>query len=254
MLRVRTLLLVRDVFLHIKLLKEPGLYAFIQKALLSSTLTDDLDVSQKEWLTEAETLVAGLTKIFHVLDSALKDAGRMSPRDPHEQRQMYLLMSSCKLFCMTAQARIYMETSRLPIVPKSQTDRFRDLARGSIQTFFMIYKTFDQETDLRHLDYFITVSQRSTFSPSRFSMTHTIVQTCWKKIRKLYLNLYPGDLEWYPFTEVSRQIILLEGTLRATPAGNNVSVLHSLVNIETGDRLPDEPNLLKEDERLKYGL
>ena len=199
--------------------------------------------------------MSGLTRILEVLDDALlNDTGRMSPQDPYEQRQTYLLMSSCKLFCMTAQARIYMETSKLPIVPKGEKDKFRELARGSVQDFFQIYKTFDQENDLRHLDYFITVSRRNIFSPSGFSVSLTIIQACWKKIRDLYLNLYPGDLEWYPFVEVSRQIILLEGTLRVTPAGNNMSVLHSLVNIETGDRLPDEPNLLREDERLRYGL
>jgi hypothetical protein len=249
-LRVRTVLLVRDVFLHIKLLKKRGPYAFIQKSLLSSALTDDLDFSQRDWLTDAENLMSGLK----MLDDALNNTGRVSPQDPHEQRQTYLLMSSCKLFCMTAQAQIYMETSKLPIVPKDQKPGFRDLARGSIESFFLIYKTFDQENDLHYLDYFITVSRSSTFSPPGFPISLTIIQACWQKIRELYLNLYPGDLEWYPFTEVSRQIILLEGSLRATPAGKNMSVLHSLVNIETGDRLPDEPNLLKEDERLKYGL
>lgn len=84
-------------------------------------------------------------------------------------------------------------------------------------------------------------------------MSLTIVQACWQRIRELYLDLYPGDLEWYPLTEVSQQIILLDGALRVTPAGRGMSVLHSLVNIETGDE-SDEPNLLKEDERLKYGL
>ena len=253
MLRVRTVLLVRDVFLHIEQLKEPGPYAFTQRAL-SSALTDDIDVSQKEWLREATNLMSGLTDILQVLDNALKDTGRMSPQDPYEQRQTYLLMSSCQLFCMTAQARIYMETSKLPIVPVHQRDEFRDLARESVQDFFKIYRTFHQKNDLLHLDYFITVSRSSTFSPSGFSMSLTTVQACWQRIRELYLNLYPGDLEWYPFTEVSRQIILLEGTLRVTPAGKNISVLHSLVNIETGDRLPDEPNLLREDDRLRYGL
>jgi len=216
-------------------------------------LNNDLDISQKEWLTEAVTLISGLTTILQVLDNALSNTGRMSPQDPHEQRQMYLLMSSCKLFCMTAQARIYMETSKFPIVPKDQTCKFRDLARESIQAFFLIYKTFDQETDLPNLDYFITVSRSSTFSLPGFSISLTTVQACWQRIRELYLDLYPGDLEWYPLTEVSRQIILLEGALRVTPAGRGVSVLHSLVNIETGDE-SDEPNLLREDERLKYGL
>ncbi|KAF9651446.1 hypothetical protein BDM02DRAFT_3267070 [Thelephora ganbajun] len=217
-LRARTVLLVRDVFLHINLLKKP-------------------DVSQKEWLADAVNLMSRLTVILQVLDNAvdrLNDTGRMSPRGSHEQRQMYLLVSSCKLFCITAQARIYMETSKLPIVPKGQTGVFRDLARESVQAFFLIYKTFDREDDLRHLDYFIIA--------------------CWQHIRELYLALYPGDLDWYPLTEVSRQIILLEGTLRVTPAGRNVSVMHSMVNIVNGDRSPDEPNFLKEDDRLKYGL
>lgn len=81
------------------------------------------------------------------------------------------------------------------------------------------------------------------------------MQVCWQEIRELYLGLYPGDLEWYPLTEVSRQIILLDSTLRVTPAGKGMSVVHSLVNIaESGDRLPDEPNLLREEDRLKYGL
>lgn len=85
-------------------------------------------------------------------------------------------------------------------------------------------------------------------------MSLTIGQACWQRVRELYLVLYPGDLEWYPLTEVSRQIILLEGTLRVTPAGRDMSVMHSMANIETGDRSPEEPNLLKEDERLKWGL
>lgn len=85
-------------------------------------------------------------------------------------------------------------------------------------------------------------------------MSLTIVQVCWLEIRELYLGLYPGNLEWYPFTEVSRQIILLDNTLRVTPAGKGMSVVHSLVNIESGDRPSDEPNLLREEDRLKYGL
>ena len=164
MLRVRTVLLVRDVFLHIEQLGEPGPYAFAQ--VLSSALIDDIDISQKEWLREATNLMSGLTDILQVLDNALNDIGRMSPQDPHEQRQTYLLMSSCQLFCMTAQARIYMETSKLPIVPKDQTGKFRDLARESIEAFFLIYKTFDREDDLRYLDYFTIVSRSDAFPPS----------------------------------------------------------------------------------------
>jgi len=140
-------------------------------ALLSPVLTQCLDLSQKEWLQEAVNLMSQLTEVLRVLDSALltlNDTGRMSPRENHEQRQTYLLMSSCKLFCVTAQAQIYMETSKLPIVPKGQTGTFRDLARESMQGFFMIYKTFDREDDLRYLDYFTTVSRSSQFSPSGF--------------------------------------------------------------------------------------
>lgn len=105
-----------------------------------------------------------LKAILVVIDNAvsrLNERGGTSPREGHEndQRQTYLLMSSCKLFCMTAQARIYLETSRLPIVPKSQIDLFRDSARDSVQNFFLIYRTFDQENDLLHLDYYTTVSR-----------------------------------------------------------------------------------------------
>lgn len=199
--------------------------------------------------------MSGLTGILQVLSSAvdrLSDTGRTSPRDSYELRETYLLMSTCKLFCMTAQARIYMETSKLPIVPRSQTGKFRDLARDSLQAFFLIYKTFDQEEDIRHLDYFIIVSRSSTFS-LRFSISLAILQACWGWIRQLYLVLYPGDLDWYPLTEVSRQIILLEDTLRVTPAGKNVSLMHSVANIRTTES-SDEPNLLREDERLRYGL
>jgi len=84
-------------------------------------------------------------------------------------------------------------------------------------------------------------------------MSLTAVQTCWGKIRELYLDLFSGDLDWYPFSEVSRQAILLENTLRVTPAGRNVSVMHSIANVE-GARQPGEPNFLKEADRLKYGL
>jgi len=228
-----------------------------QRASLSSELTHGLDLSQKEWLSHAVNLMSRLKEILEVLDNAvnrINDPGRMSPQENHEKRQTYLLMASCKLFCMTAQARIYMETSKLPIVPKDQTGTFRDLARDAVQDFFVIYKTFDQEDDLYHLDYFTTVSRTGTISPSRFSMSLTIMQACWEKIRELYMVLYPGDLEWYPFTEVSRQIILLEGTLRVTPAGKDMSVMHSLANLENREQSPGGPNFLREEDRLKYGL
>lgn len=255
MLRVRTVLLVRDVFLHINLLKEPGLYTSIQGPSLLVVLTDGLDLSQKEWLSEAVNLMSGLKRILEVLDEALNHTGRMSPQDPHDRRQTYLLMSSCKLFCMTAQARIHMETSNLPIVPKNQTGRFRDLARDSVQHYLLIYKTFDQEDDLLHLDYFLVVSRSSLFPPLRSSVSLTITpQACWQHVRELYLALYPGDLDWFPFTEVSRQLIVLEGTLRGSPAGRGMSVVHSMVNLESGERSPDEPNLLREEDRLIHGL
>jgi len=73
-----------------------------------------------------------------------------------------------------------------------------------------------------------------------------VVQACWQKIRELYLVLYPDDLDWYPLTEVSWQIDLLEDTLRVTPAGKDMFVTYSMANMEDGD--------LKEDGRLKYGL
>ncbi|KAF9792197.1 hypothetical protein BJ322DRAFT_20130 [Thelephora terrestris] len=217
-LRTRTVLLVRDVFLHLDLLGKPG-------------------ISQKEWLTDAVNLMAPLDLIYQALENAVKllnDTGRMSPRESHETRQTYLLMSSCKLFCVTAQARIYKATSELPIVPKGQKNHFCGLARDSVQSFFLIYKTFDQEGDLRHLDYFLI--------------------SCWYYIRELYPVLYPGDLEWYPFAEVSRQVILLEGSLRVTPAGKGVSVVHSMVGLEAKTPASEEPDFLKEDERLKWGL
>ena len=101
-----------------------------------------------------------LDVVLQVLDNAinqLNDTGRMSPRENYETRQTFLLMSSCKLFCMTARSRIYKATTDLPIVPKGQKNKFRDLARESIQSFFLIYKTFNQKSDLLHLDYFIVV-------------------------------------------------------------------------------------------------
>lgn len=198
-----------------------------------------------------------LKVILEVLDNALSqlgESGNASPRTGYEQRQTYLLMSSCKLFCMTAQARIYLETSKLPIVPKPEKATFRDLARDSIQAYFFIYKTFNGEEDLRHLDYLTIVSRSSFFPPWPEVSPLTTVQTCWEHIRDLYLALYSGNLEWYPITEVGRQIILLESTLRVTPAGKNVSVMHSIANMENGARSPDEPNYLKEEDRLKAGL
>jgi hypothetical protein len=127
-------------------------------------LIHGLGISQKEWLTDAVNLMAPLDLIYQALENAVKllnDTGRMSPRESHETRQTYLLMSSCKLFCVTAQARIYKATSELPIVPKGQKNHFCGLARDSVQSFFLIYKTFDQEGDLRHLDYFLIVSHNS---------------------------------------------------------------------------------------------
>ena len=231
-----------------------------KSAIVISPHTESPDTSQKEWLTDAASLMPRLTDILQVLNNAVNQPiangiADDSPRAIHERRQTYLLMSSCKLFCMTAQARIYMETSKLPIVPQGQKSKFRGLARESVQYFFLIYKTFDREDDLRYLDYFTIVSRSDAFPPSlEVSMSLTIVQLCWQKIRELYLLLYPGDLPWYPFTEVSRQVILLESTLRVTPAGKNVSVVHSMANMENNARSPDEPNFLREDDRIRHGL
>lgn len=68
------------------------------------------------------------------------------------------------------------------------------------------------------------------------------------------MALYVGDLAWYPLTEVNRQIILLEGTLRVSPGGKDISVVHSMANLDNRERSPDEPNFLREDDRLKFGL
>ena len=136
-----------------------------QKISSLLVLIPSLDLSQKEWLTGSVRLMDGLSTIIQVLDNALgrvSNPGSVSPGENYERRQTYLLMSSCKLFCMTAEARIYLETSKLPIVPKGEKDKFRGLARESVHTYLGIYKTFDQEDDLRHLDYFTTVSRSST--------------------------------------------------------------------------------------------
>ena len=124
-------------------------------------LIPSLDLSQKEWLGVSAGLMARLKTILTVLDNALNrlgDSGSVSPGANYEQRQTYLLMSSCKLFCMTAQARIYLEASKFPIVPKAGKAEFRDMARDSVHAYLLIYKSFDREGDLRHLDYFTTVS------------------------------------------------------------------------------------------------
>ena len=121
--------------------------------------TDESDISQRSWLEKARDLMPKLTELLHVIGSALNNTGVMLQDDPDDQRQTYLLMSSCKLFCMTAQARIYMETSKLPIVPKDQKGTFRDLAKGSVEAFLQTYQTFDEGKDLRYLDYFISVSR-----------------------------------------------------------------------------------------------
>lgn len=134
----------------------------LPRKLLMPTLIYGPGTSQKEWLTDAVDLMARLGVILQALDNAvnlLNDTGRMSPRENHETRQTYLLMSSCKLFCMTARARIYKATADLPIVPKDQKNYFCGLARESIQSFFIIYRSFNQEGDIRHLDYFTVVSQ-----------------------------------------------------------------------------------------------
>lgn len=33
-----------------------------------------------------------------------------------------------------------------------------------------------------------------------------------------------------------------------------MSVMHSMVNMDNDDRSPDEPNFLREDDRLRWGL
>ena len=66
--------------------------------------------------------------------------------------------------------------------------------------------------------------------------------------------LYPCDLDWYPYSEVNRQIILLDGMLRVTPAGRGMSVMHSMANMENDAQSEGGPNFLKEEDRLKYGL
>lgn len=132
---------------------------YIPPSIILVDTHPDLDISQKEWLTDAVNLVSRLGVVLGVLDTAVNqnDTGRMSPGEPHEKRQTYLLLSSCKLFCMTARARIYMETSKLPIVPRDQVKKFRNLSGESTQAFLQIFKTFNQVDDLRHLDYFIVV-------------------------------------------------------------------------------------------------
>jgi hypothetical protein len=125
--------------------------------------TDEPDISQRSWLEKSRDLMPKLTELLRVIGRALSHTGAVLQEDPDDQRQTYLLMSSCKLFCMTAQARIYMETSKLPIVPKDQKGTFRDLAKDSVQAFLLTYKTFDEGKDLRYLDYFLPASR--TFSP-----------------------------------------------------------------------------------------
>ena len=144
--------------------------------LLLPKLTHPLGLSQREWLSDAVNLLARLDTIFQVLDSAvdqLNDQGTLLSVETHEERQTYLLVSSCKLFGITAQARIYMETSKLPILPKSQVIKFRTLAMDSIQSFLTIHETFNQEGDLRYLDYFVIVS-RGSFSTVRSLMSLTV--------------------------------------------------------------------------------
>lgn len=152
---------------------------FVRSQILSlSMLTYAPGLSQKEWLADAANLVSRLDVVLQALDNAvnqLNDTGKLLPVETHEKRRTYLLMSSCKLFCMTARARIYMEISKLPIVPKGQINEFQDLAKEPIQAFFRIYKSFGREGDIRHLDYFVIVSQSSGFLTMKFSMSLTFI-------------------------------------------------------------------------------
>lgn len=132
-----------------------------------------------------------------MLDDAvneLNEKGTLLAAEAYGKRQTYILISSCKLFCMTAQARIYTEISKLPIVPKVQCDEFRDMAMESIRAFLLIHKTFDQEGDLRHLDYFVVVSRGSDFSAVRRSMALTVVTA----VLASYPRPLPGPLPGWP--------------------------------------------------------
>jgi hypothetical protein len=141
-------------------------------------LTYALGLSQRGWLADAVNLVSQLNLVLQLLDNAvnrLDDTVTLSPAEAHGTRPTYLLVSSCKLFCMTARARIYMETSKLPILPKVQVAKFQNLAMESLQDFFQTHKTFDQEGDLRYLDYFVVVSRSNNFFTPRSSMALTVL-------------------------------------------------------------------------------
>ena len=160
-----------------------------------------LGLSQKEWLADAALLKPRLGVILGVLNNAinqLNDTGMLFPLEAHGTRQTYLLLSSCKLFCLTAQARIYMETSKLPILPQDQMDHFRGLAVQSIGAFFDIHKTFDQEGDLRHLDYFVIVRRSNRFSTLNFPMSLTVPTALLVSYSRPLPGRSPGRRRWVP--------------------------------------------------------
>ena len=164
------------------------------KIIVVDAHSRSIGLSQKVWLADAANLLSRLDVILQVLDSAanqLNDTGTLLPVEAHEKRHTYLLMSSCKLFCATARARIYMEISKLPIVPRVRSDEFRNLAMESVQDFLLIYKAFDRENDLRHLDYFVVVSRNGGFS-MRFSIWLTIITA----MLVSYSRPPPGPLPW----------------------------------------------------------
>ena len=213
------------------------------------------------WLTECRDVLPQLTDLNDLL---VKRATEVAALGDHET---YLTFRCCSIFVLASLAQLYDVIARSPATPLSISIEFRGRCDDTLKDIARITVDFTKE-DYSFLEPGLSVSPRTSLKTATMLNDR---QVSW--VRASSLIVVEEDPGSSPISTGTRSSVSpdpenlpslirmfldaksnLETTIRLTPDGMGVSVVHSMITVKPIRHDPYTPDLLSEDVRLRLGL
>ncbi|KAF9785874.1 hypothetical protein BJ322DRAFT_1056718 [Thelephora terrestris] len=196
------------------------------------------------WLEDCRNIVPKLTDLNDLL--VKRAAGAATIPD----RETYLMFRCCSIIVLTSLAQLYDRVARSSFLPSYQSIKFRSMCDDTLKDVARITVDFTKD-DYSFLEPALSMSwarasglvvveedpQASPMSTGTRSSVSPDPENLPSLVR-MFLDAKSN----------------LESTIRLTPYGMGVSVVHSMVAVKPIRHDPYTPDLLSEDVRLKLGL
>ncbi|KAF9652041.1 hypothetical protein BDM02DRAFT_3184028 [Thelephora ganbajun] len=200
--------------------------------------------SMYAWLSECRGVVPQLTDLNDLL--VKRAAGAAALPD----RETYLTFRCCSIFVLASLAQLYDIIARSPITPPNESFRFRVICDDTLKDIAKITVDFTKD-DYSFLEPTLSVSwvRASSLVVVEEDPRSSPVSTGTRSSASPDPENLPSLIRMFLDAKSN-----LETTIRLTPAGMGVSVVHSMIAVKPIRHDPYTPDLLSEDVRLKLGL